>query len=322
MPLTDAIFSTGGLELCAASAGVTATTGASSRLTRRALLAAMTTIAVASSLPASASQPRKIASLDYGLASTLLSLGVVPVAIAELADWNKWVVEPPMPDGVIDLGSSWEVNLEALAMLKPDLILTTPYLDALTPKLEAIAPVQRLDIFSPDAGPSLTAATAATRALGAAIGRKAEAERFLAESDAFFETCRTRLSGRSRPPLAFVNFMDERHARIYGSPGLFDNVLQRIGLRNAWTEPSNYWGFQTIAIEELSSVTDPTARLVAFQPVPGDVLPKLAESPLWQRLPFARPGHFSILPAALMFGMVNEARRFAGLVTDMLVAET
>jgi iron complex transport system substrate-binding protein len=38
-------------------------------------------------------------------------------------------------------------------------------------------------------------------------------------------------------------------------------------------------------------------------------------------LAFARPGHLSILPPALMFGMVNEAMRFAGLLTDLLEKE-
>jgi ABC-type Fe3+-hydroxamate transport system substrate-binding protein len=112
--------------------------------------------------------------------------------------------------------------------------------------------------------------------------------------------------------------MDARHLRIYSSPGLFHNVFERIGVRNAWTRQSNFWGFETIGIEDLAKIEDQNARLVAFDPVPPDVLPKLAESPLWNRLPFSRPGHLSILPAALMFGMVNEAVRFAGLLTDLL----
>jgi iron complex transport system substrate-binding protein len=262
--------------------------------------------------------PRKIVSLDFGIASTLLSLGVVPAAVSELADWDRWLVEPKMPDGVIDLGSSWEANFEILTMLRPDLILTTPYLDEVLPKLQTVAPVLRLDVFSPQAGPILPASIAATRKLAAAIGREAEGERYLASSDAFFDTCRKRLALQSPPPVALVNFMDARHARIYGDPGLFDNVLVRIGLRNAWTEPSNYWGYQTISIEELSRISDRTARLIAFEPIPGDVMPKLRQSPLWQDLPFARPGHFSTLPPALMFGMVNEAMRFARLLTDKL----
>ncbi|MFB2552037.1 ABC transporter substrate-binding protein [Ensifer soli] len=288
---------------------------------RRALLHLAGGSLLAGALPATAGAiPRRIVSLDYGIASTLLSLGVVPAAVASLADWPKWVVEPAMPDGVIDLGNSWEVNFEILTALKPDLILTTPYLDASLPRLEAVSRVLRLPVFSPDGGAILPSAIAATRVLAERIGRAAEGERFLADADAAFEACRRRLAGREQPPLAFVNFMDARHARIYGPPGMFHGVLTRLGLVNAWTQESNYWGFQTIGIEELARVRDSRARLFALEPLPPDVLPKLAESPLWQALPFARPGHFEVMPAALMFGMVNEALRFARLLTERLEA--
>jgi ABC-type Fe3+-hydroxamate transport system substrate-binding protein len=260
----------------------------------------------------------RIVSLDYGLASTLLSLGLPPVGISDLADWDKWMAEPAMPKSMVDIGSSFEVNFEVLIALKPDIILTTPYLDELLPRLKAVAKVIRLEIFAPGIGPILPAAVAATRTLAAELGRTSEGEIFLARSDAFFEQCRERLAGKKIPPVAVVNFMDARHARVYSNPGLFHNVLERIGIQNAWTAESNYWGFETIGIEDLSAITDADARLIALDPVPPDVLPKLAESPLWNRLPFSRPGHLSIIPPALMFGMVNEAVRFAGLVTDLL----
>jgi iron complex transport system substrate-binding protein len=261
---------------------------------------------------------QRVVSLDYGLASTLLSLGLPPVGISDLADWGKWVVEPAMPPSVADIGSSYEVDFEILIQLKPDIILTTPYLDELLPRLQPIAKVLRLEIFTPDAGPLLPAAMAATRKLAAELGRENQAEQFLARSEAFFDECRQRLAGRAIPPVALVTFMDARHARIYSAPGLFHNALERIGVRNAWTRQSNYWGFETIGIEELAAITDPQARMIAFDPVPPDVLPKLADSPLWQALPFARPGHLSVVPPALMFGMVNEAMRFASLVTGLL----
>ncbi|SFA73793.1 iron complex transport system substrate-binding protein [Rhizobium sp. NFR07] len=260
----------------------------------------------------------RVVSLDYGLASTLLSLGLPPVGISDLADWGRWVVEPMMPRSVVDIGSAYEIDFEILIQLKPDVILTTPYLDELLPRLQPIAKVLRLEIFTTDSGPVLPAAMAATRRLAAELGRENEAELFLARSDAFFGQCRERLAGRAVPPVALVTFMDERHARIYSSPGLFHNALERIGVRNAWTRQSNYWGFETIGIEQLSAIADPDAHLIVFDPVPPDVLPKLADSPLWQALPFSRPGRMSVVPPALMFGMVNEAMRFAGLVTDAL----
>ena len=282
----------------------------------------MAAATVAANAPAFAQSAPRIVSLDYGLASTLLSLGIVPLAVSDLADWDKWVVEPAMPQSVVNLGSSWEVNFELLVALKPDIILTTPYLDELLPKLKQVSKVVRLEIYAPGIGPILPAAIAATRKLAAAVDREVEAEGFLQRADAFFAECRARLATKSPPAVALVNFMDARHARIYASPGLYHNVLERIGVRNAWTEESNYWGFQTIAIEDLSRIADPDARLVAFEPIPSDVLPKIMQSPLWQSLPFARPGHLSILPPALMFGMVNEAVRFSRLLTDLLDPKT
>jgi len=289
-------------------------------VTRRSLLQFAAASVVPAPLFAQSIGPR-IVSLDYGLASTLLSLGLPPVGISDLADWDRWVVEPPMPKSVVDIGSSFEVNFEILVTLKPDIILTTPYLDELLPRLQSVAKVVRLEVFTPGIGSILPAAIAATRKLAGKLGRENEAEQFLARADAFFERCGSRLAGKNLPPVALVNFMDARHVRIYSSPGLFHNVLERIGVRNAWTRESNYWGFETIGIEDLSKITDPDARLIAFDPVPPDVLPKLAQSPLWNRLAFARPGHLSILPPALMFGMVNEAMRFAGLLTDLLEKE-
>lgn len=276
----------------------------------------------ASSTPALAqTSGQRIVSLDYGLSSTLLSLGISPVGISDLADWGRWVVEPVMPDSVVDIGSAFEVNVEILLQLKPDIILTTPYLDELLPRLKPYGKIVRLEIFTPDSGPVLQSAIAATRKLSVELGRDKEAEAFLQRSEAFFDQCRQRLAGKNVPSIALVNFMDARHLRIYSSPGLFHNVLERIGVRNAWTRQSNFWGFETIGIEDLSKIEDQDARLVAFDPVPPDVLPKLAQSPLWRKLPFARPGHLSILPAALMFGMVNEAVRFAGLLTELLERE-
>ena len=262
--------------------------------------------------------PLKVASLDYGLASTLISLGITPSAIVSLADWNKWVIEPEIPQGVADLGNGWEINFEVLALIKPDLILTTPYLDALKPKLETMGKVLRLEVYDDSAGAVLTKAYAATRTLAKAVDRVAEGEAFLGRADTFFDGCRARLARIGAPPVVLLGFLDARHARVYAAPGLYDNTLERLGVENAWKGQGNYWGFETIGVEDLARVVDPKARLIVFEPVPGDVMPTLAESPLWNALPLSQPGRFAIIPGALMFGMVNDAMRFARLLTEHL----
>jgi iron complex transport system substrate-binding protein len=289
-----------------------------SQFTRRLLLAAVPAVALAPALSAFAAAGPRIVSLDNGLASTLLGLGVTPIGIGDRSSWDKWVAEPALPPQVVDLGVPAEPNLEVLAALKPDFILTTPYLDAQLSRLREFGTVLRYNTFIYEGTPILDMAIDVTRQLAGAIGRVAEGERFLEEMEAHLEGCRQRLASVSPPAVALVYFMDPRHARVYGAPSLFNDVLGRIGVANAWPEPSNQWGFQGISIDELSRITDPAARLIAFEPIPPDLQAALQRSPLWQHLPIAQAGRFSTLPPALSFGMVNEAMRFAGLLTDLL----
>jgi iron complex transport system substrate-binding protein len=260
---------------------------------------------------------RRIVSLDYALASTLLSIGAKPLGVASLADWGRWVVDPVMPEDVVDIGSSWEVNFELLAALKPDLVLTTPYLEALRPRIESFAPVLSIPVYSGDGKSVLPASYKATEMLGDFIGMRTEARAFLAEAEANFSACRNRLAG-VKDRVLLINIMDSRHARVFGAPGLYHGVLERLGIANAWAGTGNIWGYQTIGIDELAIYDAPDIRLFALEPLPRDIMPQLAASPIWQALPSSRPGRFDILPGVLMFGMVREAMRFATIVTGRL----
>lgn len=287
-------------------------------ISRRACLLGACALPLSTPAAWAATAPVRVASLDYGIATTLLSLAITPVGVAAAADWSTWVVEPPLPAGVVDLGSDLEVNLEVLAGLAPDLILTTPYLAALTPTLERIAPVMSLTIYA-EGGEPLARSIVATRQLGGRLGAEREAESFLSDAERFFDTCSARVARLDAGPIALVNFMDARHARIYGRHSLYADVMRRIGIENAWAGPTNVWGFQTIAVEELARVPAATS-LIVFEPVLPDVRPTLDRSPLWRELPFVAAGRVSTLPGVLMFGMVPSAIRFARLVVDHLEA--
>ncbi|MDP9840682.1 iron complex transport system substrate-binding protein [Neorhizobium huautlense] len=277
---------------------------------------------LALTMPWSISRPAQadeggIVSLDYGLASTMLMLGVTPAAVVARADWQQWVVDPPMPESVADLGTATEINLEVLARLKPSLILSTPFLAASRSQLETIAPVREVDIYG-GGREALPASIVATRDLGKLLRRESQATAFLAHAEANFADCNRRIAELSAPPVALVTLMDERHVRIYGGSGLYQGTLDRLGVKNAWQAETNFWGFQTITIEQLISLPENT-HLMIFEPLtPPDILQRLDDSPLWHELPFARAGRVSVLPGVLMFGMVREAIRFAELLTDRL----
>lgn len=258
-----------------------------------------------------------VVSLDYGLASTMLALGEAPRAVVSLRNWGEWVVVPTMPASVVDLGTTSEINLEVLTSIRPSLILSTPFLAALDDKLSRIAPVERFTIYA-EHNEALDCSYAETLRLGTMIGRAQEANAFLSHADATFDRLRDQTKNLSAPPVAVINFIDNRHARIYGGPGLFSGAMKRIGLENAWKGEASYWGFQTIGLEQLAEL-DREAHLMIVSPLlPPNVLMQLSDSPLWTSLPFVRRQRISVIPGVLMFGMVQEALRFSTLVVDTL----
>jgi len=260
---------------------------------------------------AAAAAGLRVAAVDWALAETMIALGHDPVAVVAASDWNRFVVEPSLPEHVADLGLQPEINFELLASLRPDLILTSPFSQDLEPGLRRIASVQRFSIFEPGSTP-LAQPKTLTRALGVRLGRTDVAERFLADAERTFEAYRERIRSRAPRPVLLATFVDARHVRVYGGNGLYQNVLDRIGLENAWTGATNYWGYATMGIERLAINQD--LQLIAFEPVPPDIRATLDRSPLWSNLPFVKAKRTAVLPSVLMFGAMPAALRFARLL--------
>ncbi|WP_428028786.1 ABC transporter substrate-binding protein [Ancylobacter sp.] len=299
-------------------------TGLSRRALLRAGLAAGA-LGMAAAPSARAETPvspaRRVVAMDFGLAETLIEIGRPPIALPDPGEWADWVVEPALPAGIANLGADREPNLELLAALRPDLIVTTPYLAGIRPLLEDFAPTREFSIYAPPGGHPYALSVAATRALAAAVGRPTEGEALIDRADATMAQARARFAetGMAERPVLVVNFLDTRHVRVYGPGSLFGDVMARTGLVNGWTRTSNYWGFSTVGIEELAQ--SPASRLVYLEPISPDTLDKLAQSPLWNSLAFVKAGRIHRLPPVLMFGMLPAAMRFARQLSRALERE-
>jgi iron complex transport system substrate-binding protein len=282
------------------------------RPTRRALLAAA---AAAWATESRGAPPQRVAALDWALTETMLALGRTPVAVVAASDWSRWVIEPPLPAGVADLGVQPEINFELLAWLRPDLILTSPFVQTLEPALSRIAPVSRHSIFEPTDTP-LSQPRKLALELGEQLGASAEARRFVDVCESRLQTLQRRVQALAPRPLLLGTFIDARHVRVYGGAGLFQNVLDRLGIANGWSGRTGYWGFAMVGVERLATAAD--VQFIAIEPVPPDTWASLRSSPLWRQLPFVAAGRVSTLPPVLMFGALPAAMRFANLLVDHL----
>jgi ABC-type Fe3+-hydroxamate transport system substrate-binding protein len=257
-----------------------------------------------------ASAPR-VVSLDYGLAQTLIELGIPPVGLIDTPGWADWAVDPALPQGIANIGSAHEVNMELLQLLKPDLIISTPYLEWVRPQLEQIAPVKSFPIHALGRSPYPNIVEA-TRELGRLLGRMAEAEALIDRTEKELRIAKT--ATRDMGKLAVITFMDARNVRIYGPGSIFQDVFDRLELKNAWTRPTNEWGYSDAGMADLIDISD--SRVFYMDPVPPDVLATLSGSPLWQSMPFVQKGHVQRMASVLMFGTLPSAARLARLLAE------
>ncbi|WP_421201475.1 ABC transporter substrate-binding protein [Aeromonas enteropelogenes] len=259
----------------------------------------------------------RIATVDWTIAETLLALGVTPLAVGDVSSYHAWVGEPRLPAAVVDIGLRAEPNRELLAELKPDRILISPLAEPLTATLSRIAPVQSITLYEPgsDLWQRLHEATLTVAGL---VNKTAEARELLARLDSDLAQMKATLPA-DIPPLLVVQFIDERHVRVFGRDSLFEAVMQRLGLRNAWTGQTNAWGFSVASIEQFLAF--PEARLVVVDPIPVGVNERLQEPGLWQHLPLVKQAPVLHLPAVWSFGGIIAARRFATLLSEALLQD-
>ncbi|MDP3339321.1 ABC transporter substrate-binding protein [Frigidibacter sp.] len=272
-------------------------------LSRRRMVAGALVASVLSGRDAFAGVPGRIVALDWAMAETLAALGAPLVAVAEAPLYAQRVVQPALPAQTQDVGlRSWP-NLEALRALRPDLIVTMEGYGIPPARLERIAPVRALPLYSAERKP-LALARRAVGDLAALTGRHAEGAQLLAALDVAL--------ARGIPddhPLLIVKFADDRLLDVYGPGSLFHDVLAAMGLRNAWTGPTNSWGFATAGLDQLARY--PAARLVIIEPAPPA---RLLNSALWRALPQMQAGQVTVLPPVWVFGGVPSAIRFADLL--------
>lgn len=290
--------------------------GAAPPLSRRACLAGLAAMgAVLPSLGEAAPTPRVVC-LEWAAAEMVLALGVDPVAVGDVAAYRDWVVEPALPTGVLDLGARGQPNLELLAALKADLIVGASGYGYEELALERFAPLHVVRMFVGE-GSAFSQAASELGRLAAALGRPEAAERAIADADRRFSDASRVLAGRIAEPLLVASMFEERYVRVYGGRGLFQDALDRLGLRNAWQGRANPWGFAYVSLDQLIGL-DKTLRLVSLDPVPEHLRIRLSRSGIWPQLPFVAAGRITTIDPVWPFGGLAAAARFAGELADRL----
>ncbi len=289
------------------------------RLGRRAFLGGAALLLAA---PARARQLR-IAALDWVSAQNLMALGLQPVAMPEIERYGNLVVEPAPVSTVQELGLRSEPNLEMLEALRPDLLVISPDLRPLETRLQKIAPIITFEAFdSSNGGTSdhVEDGRAALGRLARQLDLQAEFAAHLTILQHELNEAKDRLASYDGRPLYCLTFLDGRRALVYGRTGLFQNVLDRFQIANAYDGPLSPYGHATVTIDRLAG--KPDARLLSIGNRQRVSLQTIRSAPAVASLPFVRENRVAVIDDVLFYGGLPSVRRFARLVSMALTEET
>lgn len=257
--------------------------------------------------------PQRIVALNWAATEMLLGLGIEPVAIAEREGYRAWANHPPLPEGVADVGTRREPNLEAISALKPDLILVSSDLNTMLPALESIAPTAVHTLFKPGQMPDARAREVLLE-LAAGLGRASAGQALLEDISARQQANAEKLRalGRAGTPVLLMTFLDENTLRVQGNNALLSTALEELGVENAWQGASNHWGFATTSLSRLGPYAD--AHFLILSPTPPGLQQALQSNPVWRAMKPVQAGRVTELPPVWSFGSVLTAARMGDVL--------
>lgn len=288
-------------------------------VSRRAFVATLAGAAVdiVAGTPARAAAGQRIVALDAPSTEMLIALGIEPVGAAGLAGYRATEGNLPQLRRTTDIGFYYEPNVELLQALSPDFFVSSFGIGVSKDLLSRIAPVISVPIYG-SGSPPYDAAIRALRQTAKATNNTGRADAFLENHDDRLAALRAKASGANTRPVYIASpLLDGRHVILYGVNSLFDEILRRIGLRNAYTGPTSPWGIASVGIETLASGGD-AAFVYIESPVTRTALRALAASAIWQRLSFMREERVVPIRYLEMYGALPTADRFAEAVGGLL----
>ncbi|MEU1018739.1 iron-siderophore ABC transporter substrate-binding protein [Streptomyces sp. NPDC005898] len=235
--------------------------------------------------------PKRVVVLDTAELDSAISLGVTPVGTTHVEAGSGFPGYLPKDkvSGVKDVGEMLNPDLEAIAALEPDLILTS--------KIRHAAKYDQLKQIAP------TVMTETTgypwkenfQVHADALGKKAEAKKVVADYRAHARKVTEAIGGPAKAERTKVNvirFVEGADIRLYGEQSYIATILKDVGLGRAPISAKAKDGFSYDLSPEKIDLADTD---VIFRSTYGD--PKKAKqtrttsSGLWKNMKAVRSGN-------------------------------
>lgn len=249
----------------------------------------------------------RVVGTEWNVVENLVTLGVMPVGVADVKGYGAWVTAGELDQGVTDIGTRGEPSLDTVATLDADLIVATSDLpEAAIAQLEDLAPV--VVVESADASGQIAKAEENLTLIAEATGTEAKADEVLAAFDDAVARGKTALrdAGLEGSRVAFADGWvadGQVSIRPFVEGALLTDINTELGLVSAWDmEGDPAYGLASTDVEGLTTV-DAEHFVYITNEADGDFTDSLADNAVWKSLPFVESGNVHRLADGIwMFG--------------------
>lgn len=237
--------------------------------------------------------PTRVVALEWTYVEDLLALGLQPVGAADIEGYADWIDIPiALDEDVVDVGTRQEPNLERIAELEPDLILTASFRSTENyDELSAIAPTLAFNPYPEDDTTHYDEMVNTFMTIAQVLGREEEGAQVINDLQAHLDAAQAALADAGRADDTFILAQgwvanDAATFRLFTDNAMAVRILERIGLENAWDDAPQLYGFTEISFEGFAGIGDTNFFYVAQQ----NANDTFEDSALWNGLPFVQSG--------------------------------
>ncbi|MFC9088527.1 iron-siderophore ABC transporter substrate-binding protein [Nocardiopsis dassonvillei] len=242
----------------------------------------------------------RIAVLEWQQVEDALTLCVTPVAVSDTEGYSTWVTAEELPEGVTDIGSREEPDLDTLYAQNPDLVIV----EAFSADDETIAQLEERGVpvlvtLGADPADPVGNMRRVFQMIGEATGRTERADQVIGEFDTHLAEAKERVAAADLSTTDFLYFDGWLQGgnltiRPYGEGALFTALGEELGMTPVWTDEINEaygdggvnpsYGLAQTDVEGLTAVGEANLFYANDEGV-GGYVEALEENPIWNSLP-------------------------------------
>lgn len=236
--------------------------------------------------------PTRVIALEWVYVENLLALGIQPVGIADIKGYNNFVnIKPQLSEKVVDIGTRAEPSLEAIAKLKPDLILGVEQRhQEISNLLNSIAPTFLFNPYpSENNANQLEEMQQTFTKIAKTVNREEQGKLVLDEMQQNVDKAKKQLSNIkvSQNQFVLAQLSDSGpQFRLFSDNSMAIQILNKIGLENAWKGTFDIFGFNTVGVEALPKVEE--ANFIYITADNNVYWQNLQNNPVWKGLEFVQ----------------------------------